>query len=468
MVIFFAVFIAVIAISGMHESYFKYLFLFIIISYTIEYGMATGLVIAALSSAVIFAIDVIFIDKSIVNKYFENDLALIAMFFLSAWTLGYYVKLEKIHIMNLTEYANLDGLTGVYNHRYFYECLGRLSEESTNNNTPLSLLIMDIDYFKKYNDIFGHKKGDELLVALIGTIKTHIRKEDVLCRYGGDEFCLILTDTDKKQANDIADRLRESVANTYFDGQEYMPDGNLTISIGLAAFSSQTDNYYNLIENADIALYKAKFLRRNKVEVFNSIFEQFKEFDNGDLIESLKSLKTLLVVINSRDKYTYKHAERVFNYCNLMAVHLSLPIKEKKVLLYSAYLHDLGKINISKEILVGDNQLKQEQWDELRRHPKDSADIIAQVKGFEDVVPIVLQHHEKYDGSGYPEGLAGENIAYLARILTIIDSFDAMTNQRTYQKIKTFNEAYEEIERCRGTHFDPDLADEFIKVMKSL
>lgn len=327
---------------------------------------------------------------------------------------------------------------------------------------------MDIDHFKKYNDIFGHKKGDELLVALIDIIKAQIRKTDILCRYGGDEFCLILTGTDKKQANDIANQLRETVAATYFEGQEYMPDGNITISIGLSSFNNQTDSYYNLIENADTALYKAKFLRRNKVEVFSSIFDQFMEFDNDDLIESLKPLRTLLVVINSRDKYTYKHAERVFNYCNLMAVHLSLSIKDRKVLLYGAYLHDLGKINISKEILVADSHLTQNQWNELVRHPKDGADMIRQIKGFEDVIPIVLQHHEKYDGSGYPEGIAGENISYLARILTIIDSFDAMTNQRTYQKIKTFNEAYEEIVRCKGTHFDPDLADEFIKAMNAL
>lgn len=468
MVLYFTVFITVIFISGSHESYYKFLFLFIIISYTIEYGMKTGLVIASLSSAVVIVIDFKISNNITVNKYFENDFALIAMFFLVAWTLGYYVRLEKTHILYLTEYANIDGLTGIYNHRYFYEYISSLCEESIANNTPVSLLIIDIDHFKKYNDIFGHKKGDELLVSFTETIKKHLALTDILCRYGGDEFCVILPDTKKEKAVKIANKLRETVSETYFEGQEYLPDSNLTISIGLSTLDSKSENYYNLIENADSALYKAKFLRRNKVEVYSSIFEQFTEFGSDDIIKSMKPFKTLITVINARDTYTYKHVERVFNYCIIMADSLKLSNKDKMTLIYGAYLHDLGKINVSKEILVADNHLTKEQWDELKRHPRDSADIIGKIEGFADVVRVVLEHHEKYDGSGYPSGLSGENISYLARILTVIDSFDAMTNQRTYQKIKTFNEAFEEIERCKGSHFDPAIADKFIEVMKKL
>ena len=118
--------------------------------------------------------------------------------------------------------------------------------------------------------------------------------------------------------------------------------------------------------------------------------------------------------------------------------------------------------------MISNKKLTVEEWEELKKHPQDSADILKQIRGFESVVPIVLQHHEKYDGSGYPSGLAGEQISYLARILTIVDSFDAMTNQRTYQKTKTFEEAFEEIERCKGTHFDPIIAGQFIDAIKSI
>ncbi len=145
---------------------------------------------------------------------------------------------------------------------------------------------------------------------------------------------------------------------------------------------------------------------------------------------------------------------------------MKLSVADKRLLLYGAYLHDLGKINTSKETLISNTKLTQEQWEELKKHPQDSADIVSQIDGFEKIVPIVLQHHEKYDGSGYPNGLKGTEIDYLARILTVADSFDAMTNQRPYQKTKTFEEAFEEIERCKSTHFDPVIADEFMEALK--
>jgi HD-GYP domain-containing protein (c-di-GMP phosphodiesterase class II) len=243
----------------------------------------------------------------------------------------------------------------------------------------------------------------------------------------------------------------------------------MTISIGVSTYNRENENYKDLIENADMALYRAKFLRRNKVEVYSSIYEQVKENNiDTNLIEEMKPLKTLITVINSRDSYTYKHVERVYHYCRIVAEHLKLPKEEKRQLLYAAYLHDLGKINVAKEILISSRKLSKEEWEELKKHPQDSADILKQVKGFEKVVPIVLEHHEKYDGTGYPNGLKGDEISYLARILTVADSFDAMTNQRTYQKTKTFKEAFEEIERCKGTHFDAEIADKFIEALKRI
>jgi diguanylate cyclase (GGDEF)-like protein len=468
MVVFIIVFIVVIYVSGANESYNKFIFLFIIISYTIEYDMKTGLTIASISAAVIMLMDFVFGLKNGVNVQFENDLALIAMFYLVTWTLGFYVKLEKSHIQDLMNYANIDGLTGAYNHRYFYENIELLCEDSKKNNTQLSLLMIDLDYFKKYNDMYGHSKGDELLKEITSIIRDNLREKDILCRYGGDEFCIILPDTDKEKACFVANKIREAVYNYDCFGQEYLKNGKMTLSIGVSTYNNEMDHCKDLIENADMALYRAKFLRRNKVEVYSSIFEQVKEINNinTNLLEDIKPLKTLITVINSRDTYTYKHVERVFNYCSIIADHLKLSSEDKRLLMYAAYLHDLGKINVSKEILISSSKLTQEQWEELKKHPQDSADIIKQIKGFENVVPIVLEHHEKFDGTGYPNGLKGEKISYLARILTVVDSFDAMTNQRPYQKTKTFDEAFEEIERCKGTHFDPKIADKFIEALK--
>ncbi len=468
--IFIIFFIIAIYVSGANESYNKFIFLFIIISYTIEYGMKAGLAISTISTAVIVIMDLAFGDWSSVNQYFEDDLALIVMFFLVTWTLGFYVRLEKSHIQDLTDYANIDGLTGAYNHRYFHETLTTLYEKNMKSNTPLSLLMIDIDYFKKYNDMYGHARGDELLKEICTILQKHLRSTDILCRYGGDEFCVVLPHTNKQQAFTLANNLREAICNFNCFGQAYLKNGKMTISIGVSTLNKETESCNNFIENADMALYRAKFLRRNKVEVYSSVFDQVKEIGpcNENLFENLKPLKTLITVINSRDTYTFKHVDRVFNYCNIFADYLKLSCEDKSLLLYAAYLHDLGKINIPKEILVSSEKLTKEQWAELKKHPQDGADIIKQMEGFEIVASIVLQHHEKFDGTGYPQGLKGEGICYLARILTVVDSFDAMTNQRTYQKVKTFEEAFEEIERCKGTQFDPVIAEKFIKAIKML
>lgn len=467
-IIFITVFIISIYVGGANESNNKFIFLFIIISYTIEYNMKTGLVIASISTSVIALMDLVLGSNKDINIQFQNDLALFAMFFLVTWTLGYYVKLEKSHIQDLMDYANIDGLTGAYNHRYFYENIEVLCEDCKKNNTPLSLLMIDVDYFKNYNDMYGHSKGDELLKEITNILRDNLRVDDILCRYGGDEFCVILPETNKDEACYVADNMRKAVYHYDCFGEDYLESGKVTLSIGVSTYNEEMEKYIDLIENADMALYRAKFLRRNKVEVYSSIFEHLKENNtvNTNLLEEIKPLKTLITVINSRDTYTYKHVERVYNYCSIIADYLMLPIEEKRLLLYAAYLHDLGKINISKEVLISNKKLTKDEWEELKKHPQDSADIIKQINGFENIVPIVLQHHEKYDGTGYPNGLKGDSICYLARVLTVVDSFDAMTSQRPYQKTKTFEEAFEEIERCKGTHFDPIIAEKFIEALK--
>lgn len=468
-VTFVIVFVVSIYVSGANVSENKYIFLFIIISYTIEYGMKTGLFVSGIATVVIASMDLFLGNNTQVNIQFQNDLALFAMFFLVAWTIGHYSRLEQTHIDELVNYANIDGLTGAYNHRYFYEVLEKLFEENRKKGTPLSLVMLDLDYFKKYNDVYGHSQGDAFLKEITKVLSETIREHDILCRYGGDEFCVILPETDKEHACQIADQLRKAVYDYDYRGKENMNNVMMTVSVGVSTSSTQMERYINLIENADMALYRAKFLRRNKVEVYSSIFDHIIEKEpNENLLEEIKPLKTLMTVINSRDTYTFNHVERVFHYCRIVADYMELPAEEKRSLLFGAYLHDLGKINISKETLITNSKLTESQWEELKKHPQDSADIVSQIKGFEKITPIVLQHHEKYDGSGYPLGLKGEEINYLARILTIVDSFDAMTNQRPYQNTKSFKEAFEEIERCKGTHFDPIIADKFMEALKQM
>ena len=173
-------------------------------------------------------------------------------------------------------------------------------------------------------------------------------------------------------------------------------------------------------------------------------------------------------VINSRDRYTYNHTDRVVHYCEIYSKYVKLNEKDSKTLLYSAYLHDIGKINVAKEILISEKKLTDQQWEEMKKHPFDGAEIIKKIKNLEGVSEIVVQHHEKYDGSGYPYGVKGDQIYPLSRILTLADSFDAMTAKRPYQKVKTFEEAFEEIRRCKGTQFDPEIAEVFISALEEV
>lgn len=464
--IFFAICETAVYFSGFLKSDYKYLYIFIIVLYTIEFGMKTGLTIAFYASLILLGTDLLFFKHTGVNPYFENDLALCALFLVIAWAFGYYVNRANSHINMLSDYANIDGLTGVYNHRYFYEALRDACIKSTETGQPLSLIIIDIDYFKTYNDIFGHQQGDIVIAELSGVLKEFLLGTNiVISRYGGDEFTVILYNTNIDKASRIANDLRRYISKHKFTGEEHLPSGDFTVTMGVTQYEGKNDTYTNLVKRADSALYRAKYLRRNSVEKYASIFDELNDgLENNHILdEALHSLKTLIIVINSKDSYTFNHVNRVVMLCMSVAEHLKLSADEKRRLCYAAYLHDLGKINISKEILISDKKLSPEEWAELKRHSEESAAIISKFEGLEDIVSIVLQHHEKYDGTGYPNNIKGENIEYLARILTIADSFDAMTNFRPYQPTKTYEQAFEEIEKCSGTQFDPELAQIFIE-----
>lgn len=464
--IFYLLCLVSILYSKGYQSYSKFMFIFPIVSYTIEYGIPTGLTLASVSSVTVLAIDLIMYREPGVNPYFQNDIALSALFLVVAWILGVYKKTERRHIEELRRYANIDGLTQVYNHRYFYDTFKTYFEKSVAENTPLSLIMCDIDYFKAYNDTHGHQQGDTVLYELAQIIKNNIRANDVVCRYGGEEFIVILPNTTQTEAVTVAEKLRSIVYAHEFPGESVLRNGVLTISSGVAERLKGEDSYTAMIKRVDTALYRAKFFRKNRVEIYTNVFDHL-DSDSNASDNSIMSVKSLIAIINSRDCYTYNHIERVVYYCEKYADYLNMPPETKRRLLCGAYLHDLGKINISKQTLLSSDPLTSEQWEEIKRHPTDGADIVKQLGGLDDTIEMVLQHHEKYDGTGYPAGLKEKQIAYLARILTIVDAFDAMTSNRPYKEAISFEKAFHEILACKGTHFDPELADLFVAAMSA-
>lgn len=462
---FIAIFFIAVIFSGANESQYKYIFLFIIMTSTIQLGLKSGITVAIISSVLILGMDIVCFETSGVNKYFQNDLILSGIFILTAWPLGFYVKIEGEHINKLEELVNKDGLTRVYNHRYFHDTLKEKVALSKKSNKPISMIFVDIDYFKHYNDLNGHQMGDEVLRTIGKILKDNLRENDIAARYGGEEFGIILPDTEEKEAVLIADNIRKIIETTKFEGEENQPNGLLTVSMGISVYPDKAKDDITLIKSADDALYRAKFFMKNRVETYTSILDEISaDIDEGD-IELVASIKTLISVINAKDRYTYGHSERVVLYCRLLAEKLNLNEEDKKTLIYSAYMHDIGKINISKEILTKSMPLTEDEWESLKKHPEDGIEIIKPVKSLENVIPIILHHHERYNGSGYPSKLKGEEIPYLSRVLCVVDSFDAMTSNRPYNARKTYEQAIEEVRKYSGVQFDPEISAKFIEVI---
>ena len=461
------VFIFVILSTGLQDSGYNLLSIFIVLIGAIQFGRNYSLRISIITTLIILIIDFVSIgpNKQVLSIYFEKDLVLFSALFLTAFILGMYVDIEREHTKELKNLANVDELTGLYNHRYFQEFLQKSIDEADKKKQEVSLLFMDIDYFKNFNDINGHQAGDLLLKEIGQIMKNCIRGTDAVARYGGEEFAAILPNTTENDAIKIGERIRSSIQNTYFKGQENQPDKNITISIGVSSYPKRAISKHQLINTADDALYRAKSFNRNRVELYHSVLDELSE--NRDInIDTVKSLKYFINMINIKDRYTYGHTERVVIYSKYFGEYINLTEEEKIKLQVSAYLHDIGKLEIPEEVLNKKEKLTQSERQMFINHPQVGVDLIKNIEQLSEFKLIIKHHHERYDGNGYPSGLKGLDIPYLSRILTIVDSFDAMTSNRTYNKVKTKEEAIKELRDQAGKQFDPDLVEKFINMLE--
>jgi diguanylate cyclase (GGDEF)-like protein len=324
---------------------------------------------------------------------------------------------------------------------------------------------MDIDYFKNYNDINGHQAGDLLLKQMGRILKNSIRQGDVVARYGGEEFAAILPNTSEEDAIQVGERIRTSIQNTTFKGQENQPDKNITISIGVSSYPRRAISKHQLINTADDALYRAKSFNKNRVESYHSVLDDLcKQMEIAE--DTIKSLKTFINMINLKDRYTYGHTERVVIYVKWFAQMLKLKEEDQVQIQIAAYLHDIGKLEIPEDVLNKRERLTNEEFQMFKDHPQVGVDLIHHIKPFKPFIPLIKYHHERYDGRGYPCGLKGKEIPYLARMLTIADSFDAMTSNRPYNVRKNHEEGIQELRANSGTQFDPELVEKFIEMLE--
>lgn len=371
------------------------------------------------------------------------------------------LKNEELLVMAIT-----DGLTRLYNYRYFQDCLAQAVTMAEQENQPITLLIIDIDHFKHYNDLFGHQAGDQLLYELGQLLITELGPNDMVARYGGEEFTVILYGASQPEALNMAERIRHAVEEYPFPGREQQPAGTLTVSIGVATYPDNAKNKEELIKLADEALYKAKYFSRNKVELYFSVLDELKSDLNQSDAELINSIKMLVRIVNAKDKYTYGHSERVGKYAVAIAEKMGLPPEDIKTIKIGAFLHDIGKIEVSRAILMKKGRLSDEEFDLVKKHPHWGAEMIKTVEALQPVIPLLKHHHERYDGKGYPTGLEGEKIPLQARIMAVADSFDAMTSNRPYGIRKNVKEAVAELTRCSGTQFDPDIVKIFVEMLE--
>lgn len=372
----------------------------------------------------------------------------------------------ETRITTAEQAATTDFLTGLYNHRYFQEAMGDALQRATQNASTCALLMIDLDSFKLYNDSLGHQAGDVLLRMVAQTIRQSIRATDIPCRYGGDEFAVILPETDALAAAEIGHRMRQAVALHRFSALEALPGGGkVSVSIGIAVSPDHARTKEQMIKYADEAMYKQK--NQSKLQALGPILDQIlpSSLSRSELRAVIQSWMT---TIRAKDRLTYGHSERLVSYADPFARAIGLSGAEAQELKLAAFLHDIGKIEIDAAILTKPAELSAAEWEIVRLHPVWGAELLRPYHELAGVTPAILYHHERWDGNGYPHRLHGENIPLGARVLAIIDAFDTMISDRPYKEMMTYDDAFAELQRCSGAQFDPHLTCLFVETCRPL
>ncbi len=415
------------------------------------------------------------------------------------------------------EQAITDGLTGVKTHRFFMEALSGEWKRSTRAGRSFSLVLMDLDRFKFVNDFYGHLDGDIVLQRVAHILDQNCRRSDVVARYGGDEFVILMPETDLDQCNQLAGKLRSWIC-----ADPVLREKNVTSSFGVATFPLHGSTPQELIQCADSSMYLSKHQGGNAVstaehfdpseskkwkhevleaylgvtlkrlfatgpdafvEIYNRI-EQFarsfseagKSSHTSGTAQSFEplppivmdTLTSLALAVDSKDQFTQGHSQKVSGYAVLLAEAMGMSAPEVEEIRLGGMLHDVGKVGVPESILNKSGPLNPEEWETMKRHVEYGAKLLEPLRGTERIREMVEHHHEFFDGSGYPKGLAGSQIPLGARIVAIADAYDTITSQRTYKKARTTEEAFQELERCGAAQFDPELIQAFVSRLREL
>ncbi|MFK8111020.1 MAG: diguanylate cyclase [Rubripirellula sp.] len=362
--------------------------------------------------------------------------------------------------------ATQDALTGCLNRRAFFETFESMWSESKAIGTPLSCLMIDVDHFKNVNDTYGHHTGDEVLRQVSQVIRTIHKDSGLVCRYGGEEFCVVLPHMQLQEANAAAERTRVAISEIRLLEPEEL---RLTASVGVSELRFAATDTQDLINQADICLYVAKKGGRNRVVSYNpSMAVQQEAAESAEANKHAhidipyQAVTALITALSYRDANTAEHSRRVADLCARASDGLMDPA-ETYLLELAALLHDIGKIGVPDEILLKPGPLTADEWALMGRHDRIGSEIIASAFENHELSQIIRCHHASYSGNGRDGHLpTGTEIPVGARLLTIADSYDAMVSDRVYRKGRSHEEAVAELRRCANDQFDPELVEHFV------
>lgn len=359
----------------------------------------------------------------------------------------------------LSEQAELDPVSGLLNHRAAQELLRRYVDDPTSRIDQLALLVLDVDNFKQFNDMHGHVAGDEVLAGVSAIIKQSLPEGTHAARYGGDEFMVIMPHMDRC----IGHAVRQSIlSGVRSQGYVDVTTGRVIpceLSIGVAAFPEDAQTRTQLITAADARMYEHKRAKRGHLSVRYGYAHRMTD----DRV--FRMVEVIVDAVNNKDSYTRRHSEEVAVYSEWICGELGLPEEDLERIRLSALVHDVGKIGVRDDVLRKPGALGPADFAEMRQHPEIGSWIVQSMPGLERLVPGVRHHHERFDGRGYPDGLAGQDIPFDARVLAVADVYSALTTDRPYRRGLTNERAQEEILLNAGTQFDPIIVQAFLRAV---